>query len=75
MVIQMIIIINIGNLMEFIDSNFGNTMGKIFKLKSYNCKKRRCYDEKKEKEKKQDIHYMAHEFMLDYNCGCLFCMV
>ena len=27
------------------------------------------------KEKKQDIHYMAHEFMLDYNCGCLFCMV
>ena len=31
--------------------------------------------EKKEKEKKQDIHYMAHEFMLDYNCGCLFCMV
>ena len=45
----------------------------FFKMKSYNCKKRRCYDEKK--EKKQDIHYMAHEFMLDYNGGCLFCMV
>lgn len=29
----------------------------------------------KKKEKKQDIHYMAHEFMLDYNGGCLFCMV
>ena len=63
MVIQMIIIINIGNLMEFIDSNLTTV------------RKRRCYDEKKEKEKKQDIHYMAHEFMLDYNCGCHFCMV
>lgn len=29
----------------------------------------------KKKEKKQDIHYMAHEFMLDYNGGCHFCMV
>ena len=27
------------------------------------------------KRKKQDIHYMAHEFMFDYSCGCLFCMV
>ena len=23
-------------------------------------------------KKKQDIYYMAHEFMLDYSCGCLF---
>lgn len=46
----------------------------FFKIKSYNCKKRRCYDEKKEKEKKQDIHYMAHEFMFDYSCDCIFCM-
>ena len=44
----------------------------FFKIKSYNCKKRRCYDEKK--EKKQDIHYMAHEFMFDYSCDCIFCM-
>lgn len=48
-------------------------MGKIFELKSYNRKKGRCYDEKK--EKKQDIHYMARELMFDYSCGCLFCMV
>lgn len=48
-------------------------MGKIFELKSYNRKKRRCYDEKK--EKKQDIHYMARELMFDYSCGCIFCMV
>ena len=27
------------------------------------------------KRKKQDIHYMAHEFMFDYSCGCLVCMV
>jgi len=27
------------------------------------------------KEKKQDIHYMAREFMFDYSCGCLVCMV
>lgn len=27
------------------------------------------------KRKKQDIHYMAREFMFDYSCGCLFCMV
>lgn len=40
MVIQMIIIINIGNFIEFIDSNFLNTMEKFFELKSYNRKKR-----------------------------------
>ncbi len=29
----------------------------------------------KKKRKKQDIHYMAREFMFDYSCGCLVCMV
>ncbi len=29
---------------------------------------------KKKKEKKQDIHYMAREFMFDYSCDCIFCM-
>ena len=27
---------------------------------------------KKRKRKKQDIHYMAHEFMFDYSCDCIF---
>ena len=29
---------------------------------------------KRKKKKKQDIHYMAHEFMFDYSCDCIFCM-